>query len=66
MTHDAREDAPTYFVRTVPGGYAVFTEHGHKISEVFEHRHDALAEARGYGGIVLVEGDTGHIEREVV
>lgn len=66
MSHDARAEAPTYFVRSVPNGFAVFTEHGQKMSEVFEHRPDAIAEARSYGGIVLVEGDTGHIESEVV
>jgi hypothetical protein len=56
-------------VRAVAGGYAVFGEHGDKISEVFERRADAVAEAEGFlgdGSLLLEEGPTGHVENEVM
>lgn len=56
-----------YAVRPVPRGYAVFDPHGKRVSEVFLHKSEAIAEAEAYvggDGIVEVETETGHIERE--
>lgn len=56
-----------YAVRPVTGGYAVFDPHGKRASEVFAHKSEAIAEAEAYvggDGIVEVETETGHIERE--
>jgi len=56
-------------VRAVAGGYAVFGEHGNKLSEVFARRADAITEAEAFAGgdgSVLLEGPTGHVESEVM
>ena len=66
MSHEARAEAATYFVRSVPGGFAVFRGDGEKLSEVYDDREVAIAEARSYGGLVLVESETGHIVSEVI
>jgi hypothetical protein len=56
-----------YSVRPVGDGYGVFDQHGHKVSNVFLRREDAVEEARAYlggKGIVLVEDETGHVVGE--
>lgn len=65
----ARPRKRTLSVRAVAGGYAVFDEHGKKLSEVFARRPDAIVEAEGFAGgdgSVLVEGPTGHVESEAM